>query len=157
MSEAGGNIGAALWGRVRDILLVADRLGTFAFGEADVAPAPDEVDDSEAFAKDFIIRAVNTATDGLNWSILSALVGTEGVPLLDLSARLRVPRMVVSERVSDLVQVGLAARMLDADTAHITGAGETLAEWISAQGADLAKMMREKPRTGGPSRGLPLL
>lgn len=154
-----GALAQGLWGRLRDILLVAARIDSFAFGEADATPAGIAAADADVLAEDFVVRALHAATDRLNWTILVAIAPADGVPLDGLAASSGLPRVVVSERVSDLVQAGLAARVLDADTVHATRAGEVLVAWISAEAADLAGLARTTPtrHEGGPSRGLPVL
>jgi hypothetical protein len=55
-------------------------------------------------------------------------------------------RLVLSERLNDLVQVGLATRLIDTDHAQITAAGAGIVRLVEALIADVAKQYLEDKR-----------
>ncbi|HEX9713946.1 MAG TPA: hypothetical protein VGB52_15495 [Actinomycetota bacterium] len=153
-----------LWGRLRDVLLVAERIESFSFTADADEPERAAVSeaDADAVATDFVLRALRAASERTAWTILerTADAQNEGVALEDLAAALGLPRLVVSERVSDLLQIGLAARALDTDRVFATPAGLELVRVVRSVAGGLSERVRKARRAeGGKVRGdgLPIL
>lgn len=148
-----------LWRRLRDVIMVAERVETFAFGATETGPATLRLDaaEAEALARDVVVRALRTAGDPLNWSILerAAASAEEGAALDEAAGALGIPRLVVSERVSELMQAGLAMRALDTDRVHATAAGLALVSLAGVAAAALAERVRKA--RGAEGNGLPVL
>lgn len=138
--------------RIRDAVEAADRLASFAFepGRDAPEPLPQLADGDELeVARDFVLRALRGACDGTNHRILlaAAVVSPEeGVPLTTLAGELGLPRMAVSERVHDLIQLGLVARDLQLDTVRISPAGAGVVELLSGLEAEVAEWLRKRRR-----------
>lgn len=149
-------IADGLWSRVRDVILVAERIETFAFKQED-GPAKMSLDEQDAseLSRDLILRALLAAGDRLNHAILERARADEGAALDELSSDLGAPRLVVAERVSALMTVGLARRALDSDRVFATAAGAAIVALIDEVGRDVAARLT-KARGRKPD-GLPLL
>lgn len=165
MSEEPGSVdlealAKGLWGRLRDVMLVAERIDSFAFGTDDPARAAFTDTDADAVATDFVVRALAAATDRTAFMILAAAADAmpEGALLEELAKAVDLPRLVIAERVSDLLQVGLAARALDQDRVVATTAGTEVVGFVRALAADLAEKVGKARRgEAGRGDGLPLL
>lgn len=157
MSDIGAGLADGLWRRLRDVILVAERIDTFAFQDA-VAPERIAFDpaEAEALAADFTIRALASAADPLNWRILAACAANDqGATLGALAEDLGVPRLVVSERVVELLQAGLVVRALDEDRAQATAAGAALVTLVAGVTSELsARIQKARGETG--TNGLPI-
>lgn len=167
MSETQGRgpdleaLAKGLWGRLRDVLLVAERIGGFSFdpGEAREASAFSE-EDADDIATDFVLRALRAAGDRTAWAILAAAAdaGSEGVPVEDLTATLGLPRLVVLERVSDLLQLGFVARAIESERVVSNASAVELVAIVRELAGTLAERVRKARRgEGGAGDGLPLL
>ena len=73
--------------------------------------------------QELLLRALRTAGDPLNFSILTQLDPLEGIEVPALMLRLGLGRVAVSERVNDLVQAGLAGRDMVSDQIRGTALG----------------------------------
>ncbi|MEX2557922.1 MAG: hypothetical protein WEB06_20110 [Actinomycetota bacterium] len=154
-----------LWRRLRDVILVAERIETYSFTESD-APRHEPLGSAEAVAvaTDQVVRALREAGDPDGWRLLARVADTqEGVPLDELAAMLDRPRLATVERVNALVQAGLAQRALDLDRVFATMAGDALIGLVRAVASrlgDQAALFRPEARAaqgGGSGDGLPLL
>lgn len=129
MTEEAERAADGLWHRFRDIVLALRRLQDFNFA----AEGPEgRFTDRwlESLAKDdaaqasvgreLVLRAVRAGADAVNFEILTQLRDEEPVALSRLAEVTGLPRFTVSERVNDLVQAGLAARVLEQDAVHAT-------------------------------------
>lgn len=118
-----------LWSRFRDVVLALRRLQDFNFA----AEGPEGRFTErwlEALAKDdaaqasvsreLVLRAFRAGAEAVNFQILSELRDEEPVALARLAEVTGLPPFTVSERVNDLVQVGLAARVLEQDAVRAT-------------------------------------
>ncbi|MBX0330916.1 hypothetical protein K2Z83_24980 [Oscillochloris sp. ZM17-4] len=137
------DLAAGLAGRLRGLAAVIDRLdrlesgtggwlATFAAGELDEA------------AEDLALRALRTSSDVACFAVLSNLGGSESRSLDDLIAATGMGRLLLAERLNDLVQVGLAARMIDTDHAQITPAGAAMLQLVEALAGGAAANYRAK-------------
>jgi len=135
--------------RLRDAAAAADRLADFAFAEAgDPPPGALEGGEEGAVGLDFARRALHAATEATNAAILhAAAAGPEGgVALAELQERAGLPRLAVLERVHELLQLGLVARDLPADTVCATPAGAALDALVADLGADVAAWLAARRR-----------
>lgn len=158
MSVAGSSEGLevaavadGLWSRLRDVVLAEQRLERFTFAPERpndpagpsarlAALAGDEAALAE-LARDVTRRALAAAADDLNFRLLAAL-GAEPIGIDDASRALALPPLAVSERVSALAQLGLAARDLERDGVTGTATGRAVVALIGAIGAGLAARCR---------------
>ncbi|WP_372787918.1 hypothetical protein [Paraconexibacter sp.] len=140
-------VARGLAARLRDAAAAADRLADFSFAEHDTVPPPVLRDGEErAVAGDFVGRALHAATDPLGGRILHAAVG-DGTPIEELTAATGLPRLAVLERVYELLQLGLVARDLQADTVVATGAGRALDQVVSELADDVSDWLRARRRS----------
>lgn len=151
MHEQVDAIADGLWRRLRDVILTTHRLERFAFSpeEPDAGPMAGRLGallaDEEgrgAVARDLALRAFGAATDAVNFRILKGLGAAGPVALGDLAGEVGLPPLALAERVSDLVQVGLAARLSDSDAAACTPAGGGCVAVIEAVASRLAERCR---------------
>lgn len=125
MSEVHEEIGRGFGRRLRELQATIDRYANFAFRPSGaVAHAPEvTLGEEQEAAWDVLRRALATLGDTLALQLARRLAhGDTGQA--ELAVCLKLPRMVVWERVNDLVQAGLAARALDGDQVGLTQAGQ---------------------------------
>jgi hypothetical protein len=158
----GSAIAAGLWRRLRDVILVAERIEDYTFGSEDASEKHAALREGEAaaVARDLTLRAFRAATEAMNWQILSsAAESDDGVPIDTLCERCGLPRLAVTERMNELIQAGLCIRAIDVDRILVTDAGVALVALLGSISADLASRAERAPgreRTNG-DHGLPLL
>ena len=118
-----------LWSRFRDIAMALRRLQNFNFaaegteGRFTEGWLEELVKDDAALAsvgRELVLRAFRAGSDAINFEILTHLRGEEAVVLSHLAQVTGLPRFTVSERVNDLVQAGLAVRVLEQDAVRAT-------------------------------------
>ena len=124
------DLSSALALRLRDIARMLDRLDRLESGTGEWLTSQDDAALKEA-AREMTLRALRIAADPINFALLEYLAAHSSSPLADLETAAGLGRLALSERVSDLVQVGLAARNIDTDQVQGTAAGAALAGWIS--------------------------
>jgi len=135
--------------RLRDAAQAADRLADFSFdGHSAQQAAPSLPDGDEGpTAHDFVLRVLAAAGDPLNFRVLDAtLRAPEGVGLDGLAVELGVPRLALIERVHGLIQLGLVARDLQADTVCATPAGAGLVELVAGLQDEVARWLSKRRR-----------
>ncbi len=138
----------ALAARLRDAVAAGEQLASFAFTEGAPAPGPELPDGEEvAVAHDFVLRVLHGVSEPLNWALLAAVVPTDGLSLGDLTERLGLPRLVVTERANALIQVGLVVRDLERDSVTPTPAGSALFELICELDAEVARWLSKRRRS----------
>ena len=129
MSDESEQAADGLWSRFRDIALALRRWQDFNFS-AEGSEGKFTERWLEGLAKDtgalsgvgreLVLRAFRVGADGVNFEILTRLRNEEAVPLSDLAQATGLPHFTLSERVNDLVQVGLAVRVLEQDAVRAT-------------------------------------
>ncbi len=124
-----GNIAEGVAGRLRSLVLVLDRLDRLESGSGEWLAGFADGELPEA-AEAMTLRALHTASDPANYAILKALGAGESSKIGDLMAVTGYGRLPLTERLNDLVQVGLASRLIDTDHAQITAAGAAMSELI---------------------------
>lgn len=123
------DIAAGLAGRLRSLVLALDRLDRLESGSGQWLSSFAEAELPEA-AMSLTLRALQTGADPANFAILTALAA-DSQAIDQLIEKTGIGRLVLSERLNDLVQVGLAARLIDTDQAQITAAGASLVELVN--------------------------
>lgn len=118
-----------LWSRFRDIVLALRRLQNFNFSADSLEGRFTDrwlerlVNDAGLMAdvgRELVLRAFRTGADAINYKILTSLCEEEAVALSRLVQLTGLSHFAVSERVNDLVQVGLAVRVLEQDAVRAT-------------------------------------
>lgn len=137
-------IAAGLSGRLRSLAAVLDRLDRLESGSgawlATFAGA--ELPDAAA---ELALRALRTTADPTNFAILKALAAGESHQLGRLMETTNLGRLALTERLNDLVQVGLATRLIDTDHAQITPAGASMARLLDMIIAEAVKQYPGRP------------
>ncbi len=136
------DLSSALALRLRDIARMLDRLDRLESGTGEWLTLQDDAAMKEA-AREMTLRALRIAADPINFAILEYLATHSSAPLADLETATGLGRLALSERVSDLVQVGLAGRNIDTDHVQATPAGAAVVEWINGLGEATAKKLAE--------------
>ena len=153
MSEEFEQAAGGLWSRFRDIAMALRRLQDFNFSaEGGEGRFTDRwldglVRDAGALTgvgRELVLRAFRVGADAVNFEILTRLREEEGVTLSDLTRATGLPQFTVSERVNDLVQVGLAVRVLEQDAARATALTRGFLGIVGGIERRLAAMIRER-------------
>jgi hypothetical protein len=136
------DLSLALALRLRDIARMLDRLDRLESGTGAWLTSQQE-GDLAAAATEMTLRAVRVAADPTNFAILSFLSRRASAPMAELEQASRLGRLALTERVNDLVQVGLSGRNIDTDQVQGTAAGAALVEWINGISEQTAKKLAE--------------
>lgn len=132
-------VAKGLAARVADVEATLARYASFAFRPDDASPSPSPGDgDASAVARDLVRRAFAALADPINDRLVRRLADGDAT-LAELAAVTDLPRLVVWERVNDLVQVGLARHALESDRAGLTGAGAALVELVDELAGAIAE------------------
>ena len=136
----------ALAARLRDATAAGDQLASFAFSEGTPAPGAElRAGEEPAAAHDFLLRVLHGVSEPLNWQLLAAVIAADGAAPLDgLAQTLSLPRLVITERVNGLIQLGLLVRDLEHDSVGATAAGEGLFELICELDAEIAGWLEKR-------------
>lgn len=118
ISDIAGGVAA----RLRSLAVALDRLDRLESGTGTWLSGFDAVELPDA-ATELTLRALRTGADPINFAILKTLAVEDSQPLAHLIEKVGLRRLTLSERLNDLVQVGLATRLIDTDHAQITPAG----------------------------------
>jgi len=94
-------------------------------------------------AREMTLRAFRIAADPANFVILAFLSTRTAAPIAELEKASGLGRLALSERVNDLVQVGLAGRNIDTDQVQGTAAGAALVGLIEGVRQATAKKLAE--------------
>ena len=137
-------VAAGLASRLRALVAALDRLDRLESGSGTWLAGFAETELSSA-ATELSLRALRTVADPANFALLQALAGDDSHPLNRLIDATGLGRLALSERLNDLVQVGLATRLIDTDHAQITGAGASLIRLIDALIAEVAAQYLARP------------
>lgn len=139
MSFDASLVAKGLAARIADLEATLERYASFAFRPDDASPPPSPSDgDASAVARELVRRTFAALADPVNDRLLRRLAeGDAG--LAELSGLVALPRLVVWERVNDLVQVGVARHALESDRAGLTGAGAALVELVDDLTAAIAE------------------
>ncbi len=130
MAQELNDLSSALTLRLRDLARMLDRLDRLESGTGEWL-ASQQADDWAEAATDMTLRTLRVAADPTNFGILAYLSKRTAVPIADLERATGLGRLALTERVNDLVQVGLAGRNIDTDHVQGTAAGAVLVSLIS--------------------------
>lgn len=133
-------LSSALASRLRDVAHMLDRLDRLESGTGEWL-ASQTAGDLTAEATEATLRALRVAADPSNFAILTLLSGSSAAPMAWLQDATGLGRLALSERVNDLVQVGLAIRHIDTDQVQSTSAGAALLGWIGGIGEAAAQKL----------------
>lgn len=113
------------------LVLALDRLDRLESGSGTWRAnfVTDELPDA---ATELALRTLRTVGDPTNFVILKTLATDETHAIDALIKTTRLGRLVLSERLNDLVQIGLASRLIDTNHAQITAAGANMVVLIEA-------------------------
>lgn len=134
-----GAIAGGLAGRLRSLVAVLDRLDRLESGSGSWLSTFDNDELPEA-ATELTLRTLRTVADPNNFALLSALATSDSRSIGQLMEITGFGRLALSEQLNDLVQVGLATRLIDTDHAQITTAGASMVRLIEILGAEAARL-----------------
>jgi hypothetical protein len=122
-------VAGGLTGRLRSLVIALDRLDRLESGSGVWRSGFAEAELTEAAAA-LTLRALQTSANPANFAILKSLAVEYSQAIDHLIETTGIGRLVISERLNDLVQVGLATRLIDTDHAQITAAGASIVQLI---------------------------
>ena len=137
-------VAAGLASRLRALVAALDRLDRLEAGSGAWLAGFAETELHGA-ATELSLRALRTVADPANFALLQTMAGDDSQPLSQLIDATGLGRLALSERLNDLVQVGLATRLIDTDRAQITGAGASLIRLIDALIAEVTAQYLARP------------
>ena len=141
MAQGLTDLSATLAMRLRDLARLTDRLDRLESGTGGWLSSQKDGDWKSA-ATDITLRALRAAADPINFSILTFLSAQPSAPFAELEKAVGLGRLALTERVNDLVQVGLAARNIDTDQVQGTAGGAALVGLINSIGEATAKRLQ---------------
>ncbi|NOX62386.1 MAG: hypothetical protein GXP42_10665 [Chloroflexi bacterium] len=127
--DIASQIAAGVAGRLRLLTISIDRLDRLESGSGQWLSNFAHAELPEA-AQELTLRALRTATEPTNFALLRALSAAESRSLGQLMEAVGLGRLTLTERLNDLIQVGLASRNIDTDHAQISSAGLALTRWL---------------------------
>ncbi len=136
------DLSSALALRLRDIARLLDRLDRLESGTGEWLATQRDGALAEA-ATEMTLRALRAAADPTNYAILTFLSAHASAPVAELEKASGLGRLALAERLSDLVQVGLAARAIDTDQVQGTAAGGALVGLIQSIAEATAEKLAE--------------
>ena len=153
-----------LWHRFRAMALAIDQAQRFVALPSEgetinekelwLSHLPEHPEEIEEIANDLVLRAFRAALEPTNYLILQTLKHDTSISISDLMKVTEWNLMSVSERVNDLIQVGLAVKDVQTGQVQATRAGQGLMEWMQEMQNALKKTIQEKFQSQG-TRGRP--
>jgi len=160
MSEISAAIAEDLWQRFRLLAMVLDRADRFVGMSAAGVPTENQSgeqgserwlqslaenhDEVRAIAGDLVLRALRVALEPTNFAILLKLREQPAVSLPDLVQATQLNRLSLSERVNDLIQVGLAVKDVQTGQVQGTKAAEALVDFVQQVRDKLSNLIMQK-------------
>ncbi len=154
LSQLVDEIATDLWHRFRAMAMAIDQADRFVgmpeTGEAgkeetgwfkNLAQSDEEVNE---IAEDLILRAFRTALEPTNYIILQELVQRTSASYSELIKASGMNRLSVSERVNDLIQVGLAVKDVQTDQVQGTKAAYSILQLCEKTQVSLRNLILEK-------------
>lgn len=126
--------------RLRDISRVLDRLDRLEAGSGRWLSEQDEASLAES-ALGMTLRTLRLAADAHNYAVLTYLAKHDASPVATVQEIVQLDRMTLSERLNDLVQVGLVIREIDTDHVQISDAGKVIVELIEGLQSETAQAL----------------
>ncbi len=142
MAQGLTDLSFALAMRLRDIARMLDRLDRLESGTGEWL-ASQQNGDLQTAATDMTLRALRAAADPTNFALLTFLATHTTAPMVELEKATGLGRLSLTERVNDLMQVGLAGRNIDTDQVQATAAGAALVGLINSVSEATAKKLAE--------------
>ena len=136
------SLGHTLAFRLRDIARVLDRLDRLESGSGSWLKDQSS-DELESAALGMTLRVLQRASDPTNFTVLSFLLEKESSLVANVQEFCKIDRMTLSERLNDLVQVGLVIREIDTDHVQISDAGKALVMLFNDIQRETATRLRE--------------
>jgi hypothetical protein len=150
------DMATGLTDRGRNLLRALDRQDRLETAQEFIGWLPRQVADARlaASTQELMLRALAVSGDPINFELLTRLDPLVGLEVPELMAEVGLGRVAVSERVNDLLQVGLATRDMVSDQIRGTALGAGLValvrEVAAASAARLAAELEvEGPRVDG--------
>lgn len=139
--------------RARNLLRALDRQDRLESSEEFAGWLQSAVDggELEEVSTELLLRALRIAGDPGNYRILELLHPLEGVSLADVMARTGLARVAASERINDLVQVGLASRELIDDQIRGTPLAGGVVDLVRTLSAAAALELAEELKLAAPA------
>lgn len=143
--------------RTRNLLRVLDRQDRLETAGTFVGWLEGEVRDGRLVesTRELLLRALAVAGDPVSFRLLERLDPLEGVELPALMRDTGLGRVAASERVHDLVQVGLASRDLVSDQVRGTALAAGIVALVAAVAGETADRLREELGAAAPGRRRP--
>lgn len=116
--------------RLRDIARMLDRLDRLEVGSGSWLSEQDE-ENLATSALGMTLRTFRVAADSHNFQILKHLAERDTSPVSKVQDMIQLDRMTLSERLNDMVQVGLIVREIDTDHVQISSAGKAMVTIIA--------------------------
>ncbi|MCI0443740.1 hypothetical protein L0152_11035 [bacterium] len=143
-----------LWFRFRAIALAIDQTQRFVA----IAPGtesiqeqklwlkklPDHPEEVSDIARDLVLRAFRVAVDITNYKILQSILKEPWVASSELMKESGLNTLSLSERVNDLIQVGLVVKDVQTGQVQGTQAAQRLVELIEEMQHYLSNVILEK-------------
>ncbi|MFQ5943391.1 MAG: hypothetical protein ACE5JF_07550 [Anaerolineales bacterium] len=123
------HIASGLSDRLRSLTVALDRLDRLESGSGEWLSRFKESELSAA-SIEMTLRALRSAADPINFSALATLANADALSMDQLIEATGVLRLTLSERLNDLVQVGLVSRNIDTDHVQTTLAGNSIVQLI---------------------------
>jgi len=136
------HLAAGLAGRLRSLVLMLDRLDRLESGSGNWL-ADFEADELPEAAAELTLRALRAVANPNTFTLLTALAGNDTHSIAQLMAITGFGRLALSERLNDLVQLGLAIRLIDTDHAQITPAGAAMLQLIEVLQSGVIEQYRD--------------
>ncbi len=153
MTEPMDDLAEGLWARLRNVLIALDRVDRLE-GAGDFAGWVEafqcDQDQIRATAQDWVLRAVRTASDPINYQILETVHTAGQMSIAQLMQATRLTRVDLTERVKQLAAVGLLVQSLESDAVQGTRAADGMLAWVEALVEQIAAharagLMRDNP------------
>jgi DNA-binding HxlR family transcriptional regulator len=158
--ETAQAIAEGLWERFRLLAMTIDKLDSFVTLAPGAAAVPESAgegaesrswsrslaereDEARAVADDLVLRCFRVAVAPGQFELLSQLPREESVSFAELEKKTGLNRLSLSERVNDLIQVGLAIR--EPTTVQLTAAGQALVDFLQTAQQRLFTRIRQPP------------
>ncbi len=143
MEDSIDQIAAGVAGRLRLLTISIDRLDRLESGSGEWLSRFADEELPEA-AQELTLRALRVAADPINFALLRTLSAAETLSLGQIMEAVGLGRLALTERLNDLIQVGLASRNIDTDHAQISRAGLALTRWLEELISSVSQNYAEK-------------
>jgi len=157
LEQAAKAIAGSLWERFRLLALAVDRaesfvgmapgggpLGELAAAGRSVEALAHNPEEIRVVAQELVLRAFRAALEPTNLALLKALREEPSTASSELAAATGLSRLLLHERINDLIQAGLVAKDVQADSVQPTGAVAPLVDFMDRVTAALCRILAER-------------